>query len=231
MRLTTHTQITKQLAVMIGVGAGILFGTPTIAQQYSNPSQNPAGSSNQMQQPSMNDQMQQPSMNDQMQQPSMDQTNPPASSGNIVAIASGNQNFNTLTQAIQAAGLAETLSGQGPYTVFAPTEEAFAQLPNGTLQFLLQPENRNLLRQVLTYHVVEGEVPASQIETGVVEAMGGGLAVRVTPDNRVIVNNASVTQADIQASNGVIHVVNRVLLPESLQRRLASQLGVQQIYR
>jgi uncharacterized surface protein with fasciclin (FAS1) repeats len=222
MRLTTHTQITKQLAVIIGVGAGILFGTPTIAQQYSNPSQNPAGSSNQMQQPSMND---------QMQQPSMDQTNPPASSGNIVAIASGNQNFNTLTQAIQAAGLAETLSGQGPYTVFAPTEEAFAQLPNGTLQFLLQPENRDLLRQVLTYHVVEGEVPASQIETGVVEAMGGGLAVRVTPDNRVIVNNASVTQADIQASNGVIHVVNRVLLPESLQRRLASQLGVQQIYR
>jgi len=147
----------------------------------------------------------------------------------IVDVASGNESFNTLVQAVQEAGLAETLMGEGPYTVFAPTDDAFNQLPDGALDYLLQPENRDLLQQVLTYHVVSGEVTASQISTGPVEALGGGLAVRTTEDG-VIVNNASVISADIQASNGVIHAVNRVLVPESLQQALANRLGVQSIY-
>ncbi|MEB3212165.1 MAG: fasciclin domain-containing protein [Leptolyngbyaceae bacterium] len=147
----------------------------------------------------------------------------------IVDVASGNESFNTLVQAVQQAGLAETLMGEGPYTVFAPTDEAFSQLPDGALDYLLQPENRDLLQQVLTYHVVSGEVTSNQIATGPVEALGGGLAVRTTSDG-VIVNNASVVNADIQASNGVIHAVNRVLLPETLQQALASRLGVQSIY-
>ncbi|HEY9737501.1 MAG TPA: fasciclin domain-containing protein [Trichocoleus sp.] len=147
----------------------------------------------------------------------------------IVELADTNDSFNTLTQAIQYAGLTDTLSGDGPYTVFAPTDAAFAELPEGAIEFLFQPENRNLLRQVLTYHVASGEITSSDITTGLVRTLGGGLAVRVAPD-RVIVNNASVVQPDVQASNGVIHAVNRVLLPPNLQQALANELGVDSIY-
>jgi len=215
-----HILDTKRLIVLAGAGAGLLFGGPAIAQEYANPSQNPAAMPGETEQP-----MNRPMMNQPTQQPMMDQ-----SASSIVDVASGSQSFNTLTQAIQAAGLTDTLASQGPYTVFAPTDEAFAQLPEGALDYLLQPENRDVLRQVLTYHVISGEVPASDVRTGAVESLGGGLAVRVTSDNRVIVNNASVVQPNIEANNGIIHAVNRVLLPETLQQRLASQLGVQTIY-
>lgn len=151
------------------------------------------------------------------------------SSMSIVDVASGNDSFNTLVQAVQAAGLGDTLSGEGPYTVFAPTDEAFAQLPDGALEYLLQPENRDLLAQVLSYHVVEGSVTSSQLSTGGVETLGGGVAVSVR-DSGIVINNASVVTPDIQANNGVIHAVNRVLLPETLQRQLASSLGVNSIY-
>lgn len=146
---------------------------------------------------------------------------------NIVEVAAGSESFDTLVQAIQAAGLEDTLASGGPYTVFAPTDEAFAELPNGTLEYLLRPENRGLLQQVLKYHVVPGEVTANEIRTGSVNALGGGLAVRVTED-RVIVNNGSVVQPNIQASNGVIHAVNRVLLPSGLRNTLISQVTTQQ---
>jgi uncharacterized surface protein with fasciclin (FAS1) repeats len=135
--------------------------------------------------------------------------------------------FSTLAQAVQEAGLANTLSGSGPYTVFAPTNEAFADLPDGALEFLLQPENRSLLQQVLAYHVVPGEVTSNQLSTGPVSTLGGGVAVRVAED-RVIVNDGSVVQPDIQASNGVIHAINRVLLPRELRETLISQLNAQQ---
>ena len=151
------------------------------------------------------------------------------SSMSIVDVASDSDSFNTLVQAVQAAGLSDTLSGEGPYTVFAPTDEAFAQLPDGALEYLLQPENQELLAQVLTYHVVEGSVTSDQLSTGGVDTLGGGVAIAVL-DDRVVVNNASVVNADIQANNGVIHAVNRVLLPETLQQQLASQLGVDSIY-
>lgn len=147
----------------------------------------------------------------------------------IVDVASSSDSFSTLVQAVQAADLGSTLSGPGPYTVFAPTDEAFAQLPDGALEFLLQPENEDLLKQVLTYHVVPGEVASSELTTGGISALSGGLSVGVY-DSGVVINNASVTQADIQASNGIIHQVNRVLVPEALQRQLASRLGVSSLY-
>lgn len=147
----------------------------------------------------------------------------------VVDIASNNESFSTLVQAVQAAGLADTLSGEGPYTVFAPTNEAFATLPDGALEFLLQPENQDLLRQVLTYHVVSGEVTSDELSPGVVQALGGGLAVGVF-DSGIVINNASVIMPNVQASNGVVHAVNRVLIPEPLQQQLASRLGVEDIY-
>lgn len=147
----------------------------------------------------------------------------------IVEVASSNDSFDTLVQAVQAANLTGTLSGEGPYTVFAPTDEAFSQLPDGALDFLLLPENRDLLTKVLTYHVVPGSVMAKQLSTGGISALGGGIAIRVS-DAGVVVNNGSVVNADIQASNGVIHVVNRVLIPEAVQQQLATQLGVSSIY-
>ena len=151
-------------------------------------------------------------------------------SGNtIVDVASNGESFSTLVQAVKAADLAGTLSGEGPYTVFAPTDEAFNQLPDGALEFLLEPENQDLLAQVLKYHVVSGSVMSSDLSTGGVSTLGGGVAIRVS-DSGVVVNNASVTNADLQASNGVIHVINRVLIPESLQQQLASRLGVADIY-
>ena len=160
--------------------------------------------------------------------PTEDTTNetPAMTSEDIVGVASGSDSFNTLVQAVQAAGLVDTLSQGGPYTVFAPTDEAFAQLPSGALEFLLMPENQDILKQVLTYHVVPGEVTSGELQTGSVNALGGGLAIRVDP-NRVIVNNASVVNANIEASNGVIHAVNRVLMPAELRARLVSQLQAQ----
>jgi len=151
-------------------------------------------------------------------------------SGNtIVDVASGSDSFNTLVQAVQAAELAGTLSGEGPYTVFAPTDAAFDQLPDGALDFLLQPENQDLLAQVLQYHVVSGSVMSDQLSTGGVDTLNGGVAVSVS-DSGVVVNNASVINPDIQASNGVVHAINRVLIPEALQQQLASRLGVSDIY-
>lgn len=152
-----------------------------------------------------------------------------ASGNTIVDVASGSESFNTLVQAVQAANLGGTLSGEGPYTVFAPTDEAFDQLPDGALEFLLQPENQDLLAQVLQYHVVSGSVMSGDLTTGGVDTLNGGIAVAVS-DSGVVVNNASVVTPNIEASNGVIHAVNRVLLPETLQQQLASRLGVSDIY-
>jgi uncharacterized surface protein with fasciclin (FAS1) repeats len=128
------------------------------------------------------------------------------------AVAAGS--FNTLVAAVQAAGLDETLKGDGPFTVFAPTDEAFAKLPGGTVEMLLKPENKDKLVAVLTYHVVPGKVMSGDIagQRAAPETVHGRpLAVNGT--NGVMVNNARVVAADIETSNGVIHVVDTVLLP------------------
>lgn len=146
--------------------------------------------------------------------------------GNIVEVAQGSDSFETLVAAVQAAGLTDTLANEGPFTVFAPTDAAFEALPPGTVDALLLPENRDLLTDVLTYHVVPDEVPSDELETGGLDTLNGGLAVRVDPD-RVIVNNASVIQPDIPASNGVIHAINRVLLPPGLVDELQSRMDTE----
>lgn len=143
--------------------------------------------------------------------------------GTIVDVAAGNDSFDTLVQAVQTAGLADTLSDDGPYTVFAPTDEAFDNLPDGALDALLEPENRDLLTEILTYHVVPDEVTSDELDTGVVDTLNGGLAVQVNPD-RVIVNDASVINPDIDASNGVIHAINRVLIPPTTRAELMDRL-------
>ena len=128
------------------------------------------------------------------------------------AVAAGS--FSTLAAALQAAGLVDTLKGDGPFTVFAPTDEAFAALPEGTVENLLRPENRDQLVAVLTYHVVSGDVRAADV-MGLTEAttvQGGSLAIDTS--NGVRINDATVTQADIVCSNGVIHVIDKVLLPQ-----------------
>ena len=145
---------------------------------------------------------------------------PDSSTMTIAEIAGSNEDFSTLAAAVEAAGLGETLSGAGPYTVFAPTDDAFAALPEGTLAELLQPANRDQLTAILTYHVVAGEVRSGDLSSGEVTTVSGA-------DATVSVNGASVTvtdgggdmaevvTADIPASNGVIHVIDAVLIPPS----------------
>ncbi len=132
----------------------------------------------------------------------------------IVAVASGNGSFNTLVAAVKAAGLVETLQGPGPFTVFAPTDEAFAKLPKGTVEDLLKPENKEKLVAILTYHVVAGKVMAADVKTMKAKTVNGKeLDVKVT-DGGVTVDNAKVVKTDVAASNGVIHVIDSVVLPK-----------------
>ncbi len=134
----------------------------------------------------------------------------------IVDVAAASGSFNTLVAAIEAAGLVETLSAEGPYTVFAPTDEAFAALPEGTLDTLLLPENEEVLAQILTYHVVAGEVPSSEVVTGVVPTVEGSDLDVVAEGGTVTVNGATVSMPDVAASNGVIHAIDGVLLPPGI---------------
>lgn len=138
---------------------------------------------------------------------------PAEEAGDIVAIASGNEDFSTLVAAVSAAGLVETLQGEGPFTVFAPTNDAFAALPAGLVEKLLLPENKDLLVQILTYHVVSGAVMAADVMAGDVASVEGSNIAVTTNDGGVQVNGAAVTTADIVASNGVIHVIDAVILP------------------
>ncbi len=140
----------------------------------------------------------------------------PAAAADIVDTAVGAGQFQTLVAAVQAAGLEETLRGPGPFTVFAPTDEAFAALPEGTVENLLRPENREQLVAILTYHVVSGDVRAAQVTQmdSATTVQGAALPIS-TADGQVRVGEATVVQADVPASNGVIHVIDRVLLPPS----------------
>lgn len=132
--------------------------------------------------------------------------------GTIVDVAVGNEDFSTLVAAVQAAGLAETLSGDGPFTVFAPTNDAFAALPAGLLDALLLPENKDTLVKILTYHVVPGEVTSDMVTAGDVATVEGQ-NVTITTDGGVKVNGANVIATDVMASNGVIHVIDAVIVP------------------
>ena len=131
----------------------------------------------------------------------------------IVDIASSNDAFTTLAAAVEAADLVELLDGDGPFTVFAPTDAAFANLPEGTLNALLLPENRDLLVEILTYHVVPGRITSDALQSGMVTTAGGESVQVSVGDRQIAINEAMVTQTDIPATNGVIHVIDQVLLP------------------
>ncbi|WP_242046600.1 fasciclin domain-containing protein [Cylindrospermum sp. FACHB-282] len=203
------TQLPKKVAVITGIIAATAFlSFPLIAQ--SQPGTTPATPGT---------------------TPATPGTTPatPATTatGNLIEVANAIPAFSTLVRAVQAAGLTETLT-TGNYTIFAPTDQAFNEsLPPGALNFLLQAGNRDLLRQILSYHLISGKVTANELKTGTLDTLNGGVAVRVSP-NRIIVNDASIIQSDIPASNGVIHSINRVLLNQKLRDALNSRLGTQE---
>ncbi len=134
-------------------------------------------------------------------------------SGTIVDVAVEAGSFTTLVAALEAAGLVDALSGDGPFTVFAPTDEAFAALPEGTVETLLKPENKDKFVKILTYHVVAGKVTSDKVKSGEVESLAGEMITLKVKKGKVMVNQAKVIQADVDASNGVIHVIDQVILP------------------
>jgi len=136
-----------------------------------------------------------------------------AQSKDIVDTAVAAGSFKTLAAALTAADLVSTLKGAGPFTVFAPTDEAFAKLPAGTVESLLKPENKAKLRRILTYHVVAGNVMAADVMTLKSAKAVSGDTLTITTTGGVVVNDARVVKTDIKASNGVIHVIDTVLLP------------------
>ena len=133
----------------------------------------------------------------------------------IVEIAAGAEDFSTLVAAVKAAGLVDVLSSKGPFTDFAPTNEAFAKLPEGTVESLLKPENKDKLIAVLKYHVVPGKVMAKDVVKVDSAKTAQGSSVTVTVEGKTVkVDNATVVKTDIEASNGVIHVIDTVIIPE-----------------
>ncbi|WP_373526543.1 fasciclin domain-containing protein [Nostoc sp.] len=136
---------------------------------------------------------------------------------NLLALAESNASFTTLTKALKAAGLTGALQGKDNLTIFAPTDAAFAKLPQDALQELLKPSNKEVLIKILTYHVVPGKVLSTDLKSGEVKSLEGGtINVKVDPGTGVTVNDAKVTQADITGSNGVIHAIDQVILPPDL---------------
>jgi len=151
---------------------------------------------------------------------------PQAASADIVDVAISAGSFETLVAAAQAAGLVDALKGDGPMTVFAPTDEAFAALPPGTVESLLKPENQAQLQAVLLYHVVPGKVMSGDLQPGSVDAetLEGSTVEITVAGGGVTVNGANVIQADVDASNGVIHVIDAVILPPAKAESVAAAM-------
>jgi uncharacterized surface protein with fasciclin (FAS1) repeats len=197
------TKTVKKVAAIAGA-ASALVTLPVLAQKM------PTGIM-QTQPPTMRTQPQvQPKPMTPSASPTKTST---AASGNVVDVAAANGSFKTLTAALKAAGLDKALASEGPFTIFAPTDEAFAALPEGTVEELLKPENRDTLIAILTYHVVPGENTSKTLKSGEAETLeGAAVEVKVSPSG-VMVNDANVVKADIPASNGVIHVLDKVIMP------------------
>ena len=151
-------------------------------------------------------------VSEEMAEESDEMAEEPAGVGTVVDVAANTDGFSTLVTAVTEADLVDTLNGEGPFTVFAPTDEAFAALPPGVLDALLLPENQETLAKILTYHVVPGQVMAADIADGDVATVEGQTVALSTADG-VTVNGATVIQADVVADNGVIHVIDAVILP------------------
>lgn len=198
----------KKFAAIAGA-ASVLVALPVLAQSNDKM----PTSSEQTQPPSTQTQPQvQPKPMTPSASPSSNSTKTGPS---IVDIAASNNSFKTLTAALKATGLDQTLASGGPYTVFAPTDAAFAALPKGTVEELLKPENKEILTKILTYHVLAGEQTAKTLKSGEAKTLEGAPVEVKVSSNGVMVNNAKVVKADIKASNGVIHVIDKVILPRS----------------
>ena len=145
-------------------------------------------------------------------------------SGNLLEVTAANNSLNLFARAIETAGLTDTLI-EDFFTIFVPTNDAFNQsLPAGAMDFLLKSENKYLLQKLLRYHMVKGELAAKELTTGKLNTLGGSIAIRVTPE-RIILNNSSITRADIPATNGVIHSINRVLIPRNLRNAIIAKMS------
>lgn len=232
MKTQNHSNLLKKLAGVVAIaGASVLIGFPAEGQQQGG-ALNPSPSI--FNEPPYNRRSTTPTPEAAPSAPTTPTEQPPAVSpstpttpstegattggeNNVVALAAANDSFKTLTAALKAADLTETLSGEGPFTVFAPTDAAFAALPQDALQELLKPENKQILVKILTYHVVPGKVTSTDLKSGEVKTVeGGAVNVKVDPAAGVTVNDAKVVQPDIQASNGVIHVIDKVILPPDI---------------
>ncbi|MEA5576561.1 fasciclin domain-containing protein [Anabaena sp. UHCC 0451] len=200
------TNIQSKTQIAQSSGGGILNPKPSIFNEppYNGRMKTP---------PTMNrPETQTPVITDPSQQP--DQS---TETKNVIEVAESAGSFKTLIKALEAGGLTEVLQRSGPFTIFAPTDEAFAKLPQDAVQDLLKPENKAILVKILTYHVVPGKVLSSDLKSGSVTSLqGDSIKVKVDPSTGVSVNDAKVTQADIPASNGVIHVIDNLILPPSL---------------
>ncbi len=199
MKLRKYSKSVKRFAALVAAASAFVT-LPVLAGNMQGQSQSP-------------NMQTQPQSETKPMAPSTSPASNSTTSGSIVEVAASNGSFKTLTAALKAAGLDQTLASGGPYTVFAPTDEAFAALPEGVVEELLKPENKEMLVKVLTYHVVAGEQTSGSLKTG--EAMtleGAPVQVKVS-EGSVMVNDAKVVKADVQASNGVIHVIDKVILP------------------
>lgn len=135
----------------------------------------------------------------------------------LVDLAASSKQYKTLVAAIKAADLAETLSGEGPFTLFAPNDAAFQKLPKGTLEKLLKPENKSALQQVLKYHVLSGTLMSKDLKTGAVATVEGSKVSFKVVGKKVTINNAQILKANVKASNGVAYAIDRVLIPANLK--------------
>ncbi|MGQ4648243.1 fasciclin domain-containing protein [Lyngbya aestuarii] len=201
--LQNHFNSLKPVAVVLGLAAvNIVVSLPASAELKPESSTTmPANTETQMVESESNP-MAEPESPESMSESGPD----------IVAVALNNGSFTILTELLETAGLVETLQGEGPFTVFAPTDEAFAALPEGTLEELMKEENKDALVEILTYHVVPGSVMSTDLVEGEVDTVEGN-PVMIKLGDAVMVNDATVVTPDVEASNGVIHVIDKVILP------------------
>jgi uncharacterized surface protein with fasciclin (FAS1) repeats len=218
--MSTRISVKKFLGFAGISAASVLIALPALAQSVPRPSIFNEAPYNQSQTaPTAPADLSQPAPMEMEAPAGMGMPAEPAEAagvGTIVDVAAANGSFGTLIAALTAAELDQVLQGEGPFTVFAPTDEAFAALPEGAVEELLLPENRDLLVQILSYHVVPGEFTSSELTSGEVQTVANEpVTIEVSADG-VTVNEVTVVQPDITASNGVIHVVDQVILPPSL---------------
>lgn len=198
----------KVLGIMGFASLSLVITLPSPAQQVVNPSPNIFNEPPYNRSPRSNQTLPIP-------KPKPKQTETPTEKKNLIVLANDNGSFKTLVKALTAAGLIDTLQGEGPFTIFAPTDAAFAKLPQDALQDLLKPEHKEVLIKVLTYHVVSGKVLSSDLKSGKVKSLQGD-PIPVKVDNGIQVDEATVTKADIEGSNGVIHQIDKLMIPPSL---------------